>query len=71
MGKSTKANGQKWRCATCKMANEADATACTRCKDEKKVLIEKPAARGNSHGVQPKLEPMRFSTCKKPTGAAA
>ena len=31
----------KWRCATCKQANEAEAEACVRCKDPKKVLIEK------------------------------
>ena len=31
----------------------------------------KPVGRGSSHGVMPKPEPMRFSTCKKPTGAAA
>lgn len=36
----------KWRCATCKQANENTLDACMRCRDPKKVLIEKalPAA---------------------------
>ena len=59
----------KWRCATCKMTNEGDAEVCSRCKDEKTVLVEKPKA--SSVGAMAKPEPMRFSTCKKPTGAAA
>ena len=34
----------KWRCATCKQANDQDLEACIRCKDPKKVLIEKKPA---------------------------
>ena len=35
-----KAEG-KWRCATCKQANEAHMEACGRCRDPKKVMVEK------------------------------
>ena len=31
----------KWRCSTCKQANEAEMDACGRCKDPKTVMVEK------------------------------
>ena len=34
----------KWRCATCKQANDQDLEACARCKDPKKELVEKKSA---------------------------
>ena len=37
----------KWRCATCKQANEQTAKACVRCRDPKKVLIERPVSSTN------------------------
>ena len=54
----------KWRCATCKQANEAHMESCGRCRDPKKVLIEKiaPAARSNSQGAAAMNQgPMRFT----------
>ena len=57
----------KWRCATCKQANDAELDTCMRCRDPKKVLVEKSAAaagRSNS-GPNFKQPPMRFTMCKK------
>ena len=31
----------KWRCITCKQANETDMEACKRCGDPKKAMVEK------------------------------
>ena len=62
---------EKWRCATCKMANDNELQACVRCKEPRRHLIEKkqPAAKGgmnrsNSDGAV-KHPPMRFTLCKK------
>ena len=54
----------KWRCATCKQANEAEAESCVRCKDPKKVLIEKKVPERSQSGPLNQA-PMRFTTCKK------
>ena len=57
---------EKWRCATCKMANDNSLESCARCKDPRKALNDKmPAAnkRATSEGV--KHPPMRFTMCKK------
>jgi len=55
----------KWRCATCKMANEAGAEECVRCHDPKKVLIEKAVGPRSNSGPTMKQGPMRFTKCKK------
>ena len=52
---------EKWRCATCKQANDNSLDACIRCKDPKKVLVEKmPAAKRNTT-VPSKAAPMKFT----------
>ena len=38
----------KWRCATCKQANEQTAKACIRCRDPKRVLVERPVSSSNA-----------------------
>ena len=54
----------KWRCATCKQANDNDLDSCARCKDPKRILIEKKAPRASS-GPSMNQGPMRFTKCKK------
>ena len=58
----------KWRCATCKMANDNEMETCVRCKDPRRHLIEKKPTggmqRSNSDGTV-KHPPMRFTLCKK------
>ena len=58
----------KWRCATCKQANDKELEACMRCKDPKKVLIEKkvlPGGGRSNSGPSFQQPPMRFTKCKK------
>ena len=69
---------EKWRCATCKMANDNSLDACGRCHDPKRILIEKKLATGgvrsnsgpvvNSSAV--KHPPMRFTNKKVPKNKA-
>ena len=66
----------KWRCATCKMANDNSLEACGRCRDPRINLMEKKpvggkiltggaAKRNNSEAALAKPPPMKFSLCKK------
>ena len=64
----------KWRCATCKMANDDSLEACGRCRDPRVHLKDKVPAgklltggarRNNSEAALAKPPPMKFSLCKK------
>ena len=67
---------EKWRCATCKMANDNSLEACGRCRDPRVNLMEKrppagnkltggAARRNNSEAALAKPPPMKFTLCKK------